>query len=95
MKQMRKVLMVNPEHFDVVYAINAHMTTADGKLNKVDRQLAQAQWREIKATYEKLGCTVEVLPGLPNLPDMVFCANQSFPFWNKKTNSPAVILNVA
>lgn len=76
----KTMLMVNPEHFDVIYNINPHMVNEKGELNKVDRPLAQQQWRQLKNTFESLGMTVEVLPGQPNLPDMVFCANQTFPF---------------
>lgn len=91
--EMKKVLMVHPEHFDVVYAINAHMTSEDGSLKKVNRSLAQVQWNDLKETYSKLGFSVKTLPGVPNLPDMVFTANQSLPFWQKNKNRPGVILS--
>lgn len=91
--EMRKILMVDPKYFDVVYAINAHMTSADGQLNKVDKTLAKSQWQTLKSTYENLGFQVEVLPPVDGLPDMVFSANQSLPFWNDRTGRPAVILS--
>ena len=91
--EMKKILMVDPEFFDVVYAINAHMITQDGLLNKVDRTLAKSQWNHLREIYVELGFRVEVMPGIPGLPDMVFSANQSLPFWNKKTQRPGVILS--
>lgn len=74
------LLMVSPEHFDVEYSINPHMLDENGNLNKVDRKLAMQQWKDLKATFEKTGTMVEVLKGQEGLPDMVFCANQTFPF---------------
>jgi N-dimethylarginine dimethylaminohydrolase len=75
-----RLLMVSPEHFDVRYAINAHMRDADGKLHAVDRARAAAQWQALRALYERLGALVHVVPGDPRYPDMVFCANQTYPF---------------
>ena len=75
-----RVLMVDPQYFDVEYAINPHMLDENGELNKVDKDLAKKQWTELKNTFEKLKLNVEVLPGQESLPDMVFCANQTFPF---------------
>jgi arginine dihydrolase len=72
--------MVRPDHFEVQYAINPHMLNSAGKPHKVDRALAVAQWTELVKTFERLGANVEVLPGASGFPDMVFCANQSFPF---------------
>lgn len=74
------VLMVSPDHFRVDYVINPHMHDAAGRPNVVDRPLAQRQWAALKALYEKLGYRVDVLDGVASLPDMVFAANQSFPF---------------
>ena len=70
------VLMANPEHFDVTYVINPHM---EGNVGNVDRALAQRQWKALYDTYEQLGYEVHAIPGQPDLPDLVFTANQSFP----------------
>ena len=75
-----KALMVHPEFFNVEYAINPHMLDENGELNKVDTQLALKQWEQLKSKFMELGTSVEVIPGKQNLPDMVFCANQTFPF---------------
>lgn len=85
--------MVDPEFFRVEYAINPHMVNESGELNKVDRKLAVKQWLDLKSTYEKLGYKVEVLKGREDLPDMVFSANQSFPFWDEKKNAKSVVLS--
>ena len=67
----RRYLMCRPEHFEVAYAINPWMDPA----RPVDRDRAVAQWEALRATYESLGHTVELLEPVPGLPDMVFAAN--------------------
>ncbi|WP_330180963.1 N-dimethylarginine dimethylaminohydrolase [Nocardia sp. NBC_01503] len=67
----RRYLMCRPDHFDVYYAINPWMDTSA----PVDRALALAQWENLRATFERHGHTVDVVQGLPALPDMVFAAN--------------------
>ncbi|BBM70126.1 dimethylarginine dimethylaminohydrolase family protein [Rhodothermus marinus] len=73
----RRVLMVSSDHFDVEYVINPHM---EGHVGQVDRALARRQWEALRDTYRTLGFEVHVLDGVPGLPDMVFCANQTLPF---------------
>jgi N-dimethylarginine dimethylaminohydrolase len=90
---MRRVLMVSPDHFRVDYAINPYMRGPDGQLNKVDRDRALQQWGALRDTYRRLGLVVETLPGRPELPDMVFAANQSFPFPDPATGRPAVLMS--
>ncbi|GAB2537765.1 dimethylargininase [Nocardia heshunensis] len=67
----RRYLMCRPEHFEVTYAINPWMNTAD----PVDRVLALAQWDGLRAAYEAHGHRVEVIEPVAGLPDMVFAAN--------------------
>ncbi|WP_228830442.1 dimethylargininase [Nocardia beijingensis] len=67
----RRFVMCRPDHFDVTYAINPWMNPAE----PVDRSLALAQWETLRATYAEHGHTVEVVPGVAGLPDMVFAAN--------------------
>lgn len=71
-----RVLMADPAHFDVKYVINPHMA---GNVGGVDRDLAQQQWAELRDVYLQLGLTVDVVPAVEGLPDLVFVANQSFP----------------
>lgn len=63
--------MCRPDHFDVTYAINPWMDPA----RPVDRDLAVRQWETLRAAYEQRGHRVEVVDGVPGLPDMVFAAN--------------------
>lgn len=67
----RHYVMVPPTYYTVAYAINPWMDTD----NPVDSDLACSQWNTLRATYERLGHTVDVLPGRPGLPDMVYAAN--------------------
>jgi N-dimethylarginine dimethylaminohydrolase len=68
----KEILMCPPTHFDVEYEINPWMH----RDNRVDRQLAFAQWQALHDIYtQKLGWRVHLLPPLPNLPDLVFTAN--------------------
>lgn len=76
----KHVIMVTPQYFDISYAINPHMITQDGQLKSVDKDRAQAQWLQLKNTFETLGLQVSVFEGQQQLPDMVFCANPLFPF---------------
>jgi len=75
-----KALMVDPQFFDVEYAINPHMLNTDGELNTIDKAESRKQWEDLKAKFQEIGTHVETLPGVEGLPDMVFCANQTFPF---------------
>ncbi|WP_079281229.1 dimethylargininase [Mycobacteroides abscessus] len=67
----RHYVMVPPTHYAVEYAINPWMDTS----NPVDATLATAQWDALRATYERLGHRVDILPPVAGLPDMVYAAN--------------------
>lgn len=71
-----KVLMVQPDYFDVEYVINPHMASNIGKVNK---DKAQKEWSAIRDTFREIGMDVIELEGVEGLPDMVFSANQSLP----------------
>ena len=83
------VLMVAPDEYDVLYVINPHM---EGMVGTVDRAKAQEQWTRLRDVYRSIGLPVEVLPAVSGFPDMVFCANQSFPFWDEN-GQPTVIIS--
>lgn len=85
------ILMVSPEGFRVEYAINPFMHDADGRLKQVDSAKAEKQWQKLKALYEKLGLKVAVLDGDSTFPDMVFCANQCFPFVDRAGRKSVVL----
>jgi N-dimethylarginine dimethylaminohydrolase len=67
----RRYLMCPPTYFDVVYSINPWMDPS----KPVDARLAVLQWQRIHDLYVELGHTVELIPPVPGLPDMVFAAN--------------------
>jgi N-dimethylarginine dimethylaminohydrolase len=64
-------LMVEPNHFRVDYAINPFMHLED----QPDPVRARQQWLAVVAAIESAGGTVEVLPQLPEAPDMVYAMN--------------------
>ncbi|MEV5832793.1 dimethylargininase [Nocardia sp. NPDC052112] len=67
----RRFVMCRPDHFDVCYSINPWMNPQE----PVDRALALSQWQTLRATFEHYGHRIDVVPGEPGLPDMVFAAN--------------------
>lgn len=72
----KRVIMVDPDYFDVLYVINPHM---EGHIGGVDTTKARQQWEAMRQTLTQTGLEVHVVSGEPGLPDMVFCANQSLP----------------
>lgn len=88
----RKVLMTKPIGYRVAYSINPHMSDEFGNLNEVDINRAMSQWSELKNLFENLGLEVSTIDGQAHLPDMVFCANQTFPF-KKKSGETAFIMS--
>lgn len=87
----KNVLMVTPDFFDVTYAINPHMVDSTGALRRVDIPKAHLQWNQLKNGFEQQGLQVHTLCGTENLPDMVFSANQMFPFY--KNNRVQFVLS--
>ena len=63
--------MVEPNHFRVDYTINPFMHLDD----QPDPVRAREQWLDLVAAIEAAGGTVEVLPQLPDAPDMVYAMN--------------------
>lgn len=89
-----RVLMVDPRWFDIVDVKNSFMEGMQGQL---DKDLARKQWEGLKEVYTnwlEKGWLDEliVLEPTPDCEDMVFAANQSFPFLNKE-GKPAVIIS--
>lgn len=87
-----QVLMVDPEYFDILYEINPHMK---GNVGQVNRVCARNQWAKLKRHYEELGFAVFVMHGPRDLVDMVFCANQSFPFLNRAGEKSVLLSQMA
>jgi len=68
--QSNKILLCNPEHFNVTYSINPWMT------NKiVNTKVAMAQWTYLETTIKNIGLDVKYIEPCIDLPDMVFTAN--------------------
>jgi N-dimethylarginine dimethylaminohydrolase len=63
--------MTRPEHFVVEYAINPWMDTTV----PVSTERAVAQWETLRQVYLDLGHTVDLVPPVAGLPDMVYAAN--------------------
>ncbi len=92
----RKVLMVHPEYFDVIDVKNVYMENSVGTVNK---ELALEQWNALLLIYKDLESRgileeITVLEGLPGLSDMVFCANQSFPWMMPNGEKKVVMSNM-
>lgn len=85
-----RVLLTSPEHFDVAYVINPHM---EDNVGEVDGQEAGREWRVLQDAYETLGFTVNVVEGVEGLADMVFCANQTLPFYEPETGERGVVMS--
>ncbi len=82
----KKVLMCTPEFYTIMDVKNVHMQNQKGNVNK---EKANIQWDNLRNTYlafknQKFLDEVHVIDGVDGLEDMVFCANQSFPWvmWN-------------
>jgi N-dimethylarginine dimethylaminohydrolase len=82
-------LMCEPTFFEVKDVKNPFMQAHQ---NGVDVQLAQRQWAELRAVYERLGCPVRTVRPVPGLEDMVFAANQVLPAVDEK-DQPLVVLS--
>jgi len=65
------LLMCPPEYFEVAYVINPWMTD---NVRKIDRLLAQRQWRTLYDIVSRLA-QVRLVQPQPSSPDMVFTAN--------------------
>jgi len=73
---MPKLLLIDPAHFDVSYAINPWMQPdAWGRDPQGMKDATRRSFRDMHAALERAGCEVVVAPGAPGLPDMVFPAN--------------------
>ena len=67
----RRYAMTRPDHFVVAYAINPWMDISV----PVDTARAVAQWEVLRDLYVELGHTVDLVPPVAGLPDMVYAAN--------------------
>ncbi|QDU28086.1 N(G),N(G)-dimethylarginine dimethylaminohydrolase [Anatilimnocola aggregata] len=65
------ILMCPADHYGIEYEINPWMSRS----RQADRELAQQQWRDLKALLEQVGATISLLEPVAGLPDLVFTAN--------------------
>lgn len=68
------VLMCEPRHFEVTYAINPWMDPTKG----ASADVAVKEWTTLVDAYRGLGFDVEFIKPIPGLPDMVYAANGAF-----------------
>lgn len=73
----RHYLMCRPTYFAVIYRINplTHTVKWVHPAKPTDASLAVLQWEQLRAVYQELGHTVDVVDPVPELPDMVYAAN--------------------
>ncbi|HEY0780679.1 MAG TPA: arginine deiminase-related protein [Gemmatirosa sp.] len=70
------LLMTDPAHFDVTYAINPWMAPgAWARDADAHRREARCAWQALQCAIAAAGASVVTAPGAPGLPDMVFPAN--------------------
>lgn len=78
----QKVLLCSPDYYDIVDVKNVHM---EAHVGDFDKDQAWAQWTMLKDIYFGLKTNgtlteVSILEGQPGLEDMVYAANQTFPW---------------
>ncbi|XP_063679980.1 uncharacterized protein ZK1307.1-like [Bolinopsis microptera] len=79
-KIYKRVMMVPPQHFDVIHKnLNAHMSCSK-PVNKVK---AVSQWQALRETFNNLGLHTDICPAAPGEVDMVFAANSAIVLNNK------------
>lgn len=68
---MHRLLLCPPDFYSIRYEINPWMS----RMLDAVHPLALAQWRQLHATLQNLGCRIELIEPQPGWPDMVFTAN--------------------
>ena len=70
------ILMTDPAHFDVSYAINPWMRPGDWLEDAAGhKRSARLSWQSLHGALAEAGAAVEVMSGADGWPDMVFPAN--------------------
>ncbi|MFN0274589.1 MAG: dimethylarginine dimethylaminohydrolase family protein [Chitinophagales bacterium] len=93
-KEPTRVLLCEPTYFEVVEGRNVYMQNNIGKVNK---EKAKSQWDHLHTLYLQLKASgilddVLVVEGAEHCEDMVFCANQSFP-WTTWSGEKIVVMS--
>jgi arginine dihydrolase len=70
------ILMCAPDHFAVDYAINPWMDPTRWAEDSATLEgSARREWRGLHRRLKKLGATIDLVPPVARLPDLVFTAN--------------------
>ncbi len=85
----RHYAMVEPSYFRVDYVINPFMDPA----RQPDAARARTQWEALVAALRDAGAAVDVIPGLPEAPDMVYAMNLGFVAQRPEPGRPSVVLS--
>lgn len=73
-----EIVVVEPDHFDVVYVINPWMDPKVWQQDRAGNRLkARSAWNAMTEALRSGGATLSSFPGAPALPDMVFPANSA------------------
>lgn len=73
-----RILMCAPKHFEVSYSINPWMHPSEWAREASTLGLAaRREWKRLKQKLEQLGATIELVPPVKGLPDLVFTANSA------------------
>jgi N-dimethylarginine dimethylaminohydrolase len=76
MTQAPSIMLVDPAHFNVSYVINPWMKPGDWAADPAGHAAeARASFDALRAALTAAGATLEIVPGVPGQPDMVFPAN--------------------
>ncbi len=91
-----KVLLCHPQWFEVIDEKNVHMK---GQKGNIDKTKALLQWEKLVFAYKKISMEgalseLSILPGVQGLEDMVFAANQTFPFIDQRGQKKVIISNM-
>ncbi len=70
-----RFLMCRPEHFAVSYSINPWMDPQNWARDERAHAAAAGEWAALHRKLVELGATVEQVPPVAGLPDLVFTAN--------------------
>jgi N-dimethylarginine dimethylaminohydrolase len=71
-----RILMCAPKHFEVTYSINPWMDPAEWAREAGSLGLAaRREWKRLRQKLQSLGATIELVPPVKGLPDLVFTAN--------------------
>ena len=71
-------LMCEPAHFGVTYTINPWMDPSSWARNgDVLAATSQREWTKLRSILTGLGAAIDLIPPVPDLPDLVFTANSA------------------